>query len=621
MVHSSKTKTDPAADFLMFFKESKNIDGFKHLVENIDDYLKALYLELRSIEKYLNVFITHKKFRNLQEFLSLHDLLENRLKLLIQTMLKFSQTLQQLNNLYHQLIETVSKTEMENKIQKKLGIKVSNLFSFFEIFKDIKLEPLFSEFNYTRHIFVKMLENVINMLKKKDVSIDQMKLKYYLFPNNIKRRLQESNSLQDINDDVIVLPAVAFSHATKNLWMKIRKLKNLEHGLKIHHLHSYPDKFSDRRYILHIVGGLGSFAGRQALQRFLTAIPNAWQDGLSDTEIFQKIESSEHTVKNKESDQIVFAEFSLQIHGKTFQVVFTNDESKIPPRRRYFDLFQLFERKLHYGKFDYVYFLKNLITQHNASLVYIICNTASAPKELERLSHLTHSFIYDLPMGFVEELKSTSNFGVIFLSTVQLYGLKTYQLHSKGFLWVYESNCEFFNGLEKISDNTFYERLTNEITNRIQTAPELSDKFKLEIAVNFLDLLNYINIPENRYVRLNEAPFIIGLCCTEFPLAKHWLMDNLEKLKVHPTQMLKVYETEEAKKDPRTESFKKMYLKKLQLIEGIETGKIIFKDPLDTGNENIKKYLDYTKDESILTKDGPVGGPHNYDQRDHIPHE
>ena len=604
---SDKNRSDVLVHhlFLRYFRQYETIEEFKHLIENIDDYLKALYLELRSIEKYLNIFINHKDFRNLQEFLSIHDLLINRLGLLIQTILKFSLNLERIKNFYHSL-NTDQKSVIRNSKNSESGIKLHSLFIVLETFKDINLDYLFQDFNNTRRIFVEIIESAIYELKDNDVSIQESKRRYYNFEFNILRK-------NVTDDNVIVASAKNFKFASRNLWKKLKKLRNIEKNLKIHHLHSYPDKFGDRRYVLHIVGGLGSFAGIQALIRFLRALPDEWQGGLSDTQIFQKIINSEHTIRNEKTKEIVFAEFNLYIHGKKFQVVFTNDESKIPSRQHFFNLKKLVSKSLHYGQEDYVYFLKNLITQHNASLVYIICNTASAPEELVRLSHLTHSFIYDLPLGFVNNLKSINNSGVIFLSTIQLFSLKTYQKYSENHFTVYETIFGFDNGIEKISHNAFYERLTDELTNTIQNMENETYDFKYAVAKSFLDLLIYIDLPNQISSKLSlSKPFIIGLCCTEFPLAKDWLLNNLQVFKERLSSTLS---------EPEIKSDLQVTCqRKLNFIEKIEHKLIIFKDPLDTGNANIMDYLNFKSEKSILTEDVPVGGPHNYDKHDDIPH-
>jgi len=465
----------------------KNTDITFQTLKELDDFLVSFFLDLRSFRSFLSEhFILHDRLINLQEFRSIDT--------------TFLQRIFHLVGLGHQL-ENIDLSVLDKK-----GIhKNSNL---------LKTSSNF----FQKQLFQRKFAMMVRRLE----SFRDLILGY-----------EKTGKEESIDKEKVKVSATRLIRSMNLIITRLNVIRKKEYTIyHLHHAAEHHDPLHEngRNYLLHIAGGMGKHAGREGFKEFVKSVNSSGKAHIvffTDGKILGNLEAEsrpqesdfeeiERKIREFDAKGIYNHEFEVIIEGKNYLGIFTNDErSKIIANRQDWFLKFIDGGHHHYTDKDYVYGLKKVISKYNASLVYILCNLASAPKELLRLSHLTHSFvfIYDLPGGLIKRLSAGER--VCFLSTLALYKTGTYQTIAKNKgIYVYEIDKKepVFRNSEGInfSKDKFYQKINDDVIGKVKEGDDET------AGDNFEFYLKCIHEDEGDKI----SPIKIGLCCTELPLAR-----------------------------------------------------------------------------------------------------
>jgi hypothetical protein len=466
-------------------------------LEKFDHFVTSFFLDLRSLKIYLTkYFLQNPKLQTPQEITQIKSTFMSRIFHLVE--------------IGNSLIEYQSQNP-------ELNSKLKKLFEGNENHHLKKLLPIFMR-------EIKILDDLMN--------------------NN------------SIDIKLIRMQVVKIEQLINKIIVQLNKVRQKEYN--IYHLYHSADTFGDqtnvlesRNYLLHIAGGMGMYAGREGFKEFVKTI-----NGTPNIRIFIQVNKKKYIYKinqihkyiiKRENSGKFHHEFYIQIlssnhSGKkrsftqnenkrsndtqTYSGIFTNNEDEIADRQQWFAKHK--DEGQHYTELDYVHGLRNIISKYNASLVFILCNLASAPDELNRLNDLTHSFvyIYDLPTGLFASLKS--DLPVCFLSTYALFKLNTFQSGGKQRnMFVYEIDKpepkfylpkpynlfdKYSNRSETLTPDQFYEAINDEIIGMVKINKQRKAKN------NFIKFLRYVNFIKFPNIVGNKIQIVLG--CTELPIAR-----------------------------------------------------------------------------------------------------
>ncbi|MFH2020645.1 MAG: hypothetical protein ABIJ34_04475 [archaeon] len=583
-------------------------------VKDTLNYAKAFYMEIISLDKYLGRLIWHRRLRNYYEVRTLIKILNSRIDNVSKTIEEISKGLSDPIKEGVSIIAVIASIDTHEFKEYLQNNRYGAQKQILQNFESLKLLGD-SEFMRSYSEFMEVM-SAINLLAK-----DKEEIARKEYTNKQDNGLEEYKKMQRQHLDGFFTDLVRFKQRTHNLIIRMNKLKHVKEDIQIFHFHDLPDTKYKREYLLHLVGGLGSNAGRAALLRFLMVLSRAGYLVGSPNEVYESILYAPNAIQNERGVSVnPLSRFRIRIDNEDFLVLFTNDEDKIASRQDYFSLPPLIRELSHFTGKDYVYDMAKIINRDkfDATLVYIICNTASAPDELRRLSHVTHCFFYDLPGGFVKYLVDKHEKKMIcFLSTQQLYHIGTYQQLAKGHLTVYESTRDFkldsmmLNEREssqsmavsqKISKMDFYHKLTQSVINVIKDCKS-SEDMRRYIQM-FLELLGYIDA---------EGEIVIGLCCTELPIVYQDIIvrsgELYNKCRDELEEITRAVQNGNAQGSKYEVIDRTLRYKGICGILGIGKIKFIFEDPLDVGNVNVVELL---KRGSVIEDKHSILGPQDY---------